>query len=211
MKLINPRRWFWLTLRLIPKRGHWFTKGIRVCVILLTRCPLKCPYCPMTIYNDVKKFEERSLEEWKTFFKRLPHWPSLVYLSGGEPSLYRDIVSLTNWLINRGHHVIIFSNLWKIENFQGIRPSWRLIFFPTFHATDNRERYTKALIDLEKRYNVFSTEFEKKTILNEAHSAKNFWSEDWFKNTDDTFHVPPDAPKNLNLFLGCVELYREKR
>jgi hypothetical protein len=210
MKLNNPRRWFWLTLRLVSKAGGWFTRGVRVCAVLSTRCPLKCSYCPMTIYNPVKRFEECSFEEWKVYFQRFPHRISLVYLSGGETSLYKDIVPLTNWLIEKGHHVIIFSNLWKIENFQGIKPHWRLIFFPTYHAEqDNPDRYAFALSALGEKYNVYSTEFEKDTLKTKDHSIKNFWSKEWFETCDDTLHLAPNTPRTLALYTGCVNLYKD--
>lgn len=207
MALFNSKKWYWLTLRIHSHRGHWWSRGVKATVVTTTRCPLDCSYCPMYIYGKVKKYDECSFEEWKTWFERFPHWISQVYVSGGEPSLYKDIVLLVNWLIERGHHVIIFTNLWKVENYEGIKPHWRLIFQPTFHAGyDKPERFKAALKKLEMTHNVSSQQlFENEHGFSRI---KEFFTVDWFKDEDNGFQFCPDTPRTLQIYSGCVNLYR---
>ena len=143
---MNIKRFFhYLTIREHSKVGRWFSRGVRATIVTTTRCPLSCDYCPMYIYGMVKRYDESTFEEWKVWLDRFPYWVSHFYVSGGEPSLYKDIVPLVNYLIERGHHVTVFTNLWKIENFDGIKPHWRLLFQPTFHKhEDDLDRFTWA-------------------------------------------------------------------
>ena len=207
MKLINPKRWYWLTLRMHRKKGAWFTKGVRATIVTTTVCPFRCFYCPMYIYGDVKRYEESTFEEWKVWFERFPYWISQIYVSGGEPSVYKDIVPLVNWLIERGHHVIVFTNLWKIENYVGIKPHWRLIFQPTYHGTeDEKERFLTSLRYMETKYQVISQQ-----LFHNSHNftrIKEFFTNRWFKNDDDGFQFAPDTPRTLQIYSGCINLYR---
>jgi uncharacterized radical SAM superfamily Fe-S cluster-containing enzyme len=200
---------YWLTLRFNNKFGSILTKGVRATVVTTTRCPLDCDYCPMYIYGDVKRYDECTFEEWKTWFERFPTWISQVYVSGGEPSLYKDIVPLVNWLVERGHHVIVFTNLWKVENYEGIKNHWRLRFMPTYHKFDKIDRYKKSLAIMEKKFNISSQQlFENE---HKFSRIKEFFTVDWFKDEDDGFQFAPDCPRTLQIYSGCVNLYRSDK
>jgi hypothetical protein len=134
---------YWNTLRINKKYENvpiWikrFLRGASVNIITTTRCNLHCEECPMFLYGQPKNYPESTLEQWQTFFRRFPMWISQVYLSGGETSLYPHIVPLANWLIDRGHHVCLFSNLWKPEAFIGIKKHWFFIL-RSIHAIIGR-------------------------------------------------------------------------
>lgn len=201
MKLFNPNRWFWVTLRM--KRNR-----VRASIIVTNRCPLICDYCPMYIREGLGKQnvpDECSFEEWKTFLERYPNHIDELYVSGGEPTLYKDLVPLVNWLVqDYKTHVLIFSNLWKPEAFEGIKPHKRLIFMPTFHSTDKWERYGKAL-KMIKRYKVNSQQlFENEHNLTRI---KEFFTLDYFEYMDNNLTFPPDAPKSLRIYLGAINSY----
>lgn len=201
---------------MFPKKGKWFSRGVRATVVTTTRCNLHCDYCPMFLYGEVRRYEESTFEEWKVWFERFPYWISQIYVSGGEPSLYKDIVPLVNWLVERGHHVTIFTNLHKAENFiisrntgaVNIKPHWRLLFMPTFHQGDDAERFKGAVRNMEAAgYNVASQQlFENQHKLSKI---KDFFTPDWFKEEDDGFQFAPDTPKTLQIYSGCVNLYRD--
>lgn len=204
MKLRNPNRWFWIGLRLKKNR-------VRASVIVTNRCPLKCEYCPMYIREGVGNQnipKESTFEEWKTFLKRYPNHIRELYVSGGEPTIYKDIVPLVNWLIwEYKTYVIIFTNLWKPEAFEGIRPHRRLMFMPTFHGSyDKWERYEKALNKIKKKYLVNSQQ-----MLKNEHGlsrAKEYFTNDYFENIDNNLTFPPDAPKSLRIYLGAINSYQ---
>lgn len=186
-----------------PKEGKWLNRGVRATVVTTTRCNLHCDYCPMFIYGEAKKYKESTFEEWKVWFERFPYWISQIYVSGGEPSMYKDIVPLVNWLIERGHHVLVFTNLWKVENYEGIKPHWRLIFQPTFHGVDLK-KFRDSLRKMGK-YQVISQQLFHNR--NNFTRIKEFFTREWFKNEDDGFQFAPDTPKTLQIYSGCINLY----
>ena len=159
----------------------------------------------MYIYGKPKEYEECTFEEWKVFMERYPYWISQVIVTGGEPSLYKEVAPLTNWLIERGHHVIVFTNLWRTENFQSIKPHWRLLFMPTFHkGQDKIERFKKALTTLE------GYQVDSQQLFENEHNfgrIKEFFTLDYFKNTDPTLQFAPDAPRTLQVYVGAINMY----
>lgn len=197
------------------KKNHWWTKGTEIVLLLTTRCNLHCGYCPMFIGDDkYPRYEESTLEEWKKWFKEFPEWISLVHLSGGEPTLMPYLSELTNWLVDRGHRVTIFSNLLHPENLLGIKDHWRFILVPTFHYNegkkgyDNKERFEKAHDMVKGRFRISAQEMNKKHFLSFT-KHKNFYSEEWFTYQNKLYHVAPDAPRTGKIFMGCNQAYKE--
>lgn len=206
MKLNNSKRWFWLALKW---KFFLRSKGSRATIITTTTCNLHCDYCPMFIYGEVKKYDISTVEEWQGWLKRFPIKLSLIFVSGGEPSIYPHIVPLVNWLISQGYHIIIFTNLFKTENFIGIRPHWRLLFMPTYHDVkgNSRERFDAGLMLLkENGFQVSSQQLFENT--GNFWRTKEFFSPDWFKEEDDGFQFAPDTPRTLCIWSGCVNMYR---
>ena len=207
------RKLFWLVFRfsvLNNKRGL-FKKGITIDIIPTTRCNYKCSYCPMFLHGEVKRYDECSFEEWKTFINRIQHWVSVYYISGGEPALYKDIIPLTNWLIEKGHHVIIMTNLSHIHKFEGIKPHWRLMFQPTFHPEFSKleEFKIKEAIMRKQGFNVTSQQI----LQNDGkfNRIKEFFTPNWFENTDDNLQMAPDSPRTLRLYTGCINIFRSDK
>ena len=90
MRLRNPNRWFWLTLK---------KDRVRATIVTTNRCPFQCEYCPMYIREGLGKQnipDESTFEEWKTFLERYPNHIGELYVSGGEPTLYKDIGPIVN-------------------------------------------------------------------------------------------------------------------
>jgi len=164
----------------------------------------------MFIHGEVKRYEECSFEEWKEFLsKRIQHWVSVYYISGGEPALYKDIVPLTNWLIERGHHVIIMTNLTYFNKFVGIKPHWRLMFMPTYHSEfANIERFNEGLVALKLHgFNVTS----QQVLQNDGkfNRIKEFFTVNWFENLDNNLQAAPDSPRTLRLYTGCINVFKK--
>lgn len=130
-----------------------------------------------------------------------------MFLSGGEPTLYKDIVPLANWLLDRGHYVILYTNLWKPEALEGIRPQWRFLIVPTFHAEDNLERF-KSAMDSLSRFNIMAQEIEGTSDKLKKKYRKRFFDFDYYTKIDDPIHFAPDAPKTTKMYSGVSELYR---
>lgn len=197
-------RLYWNTLRVHKKTGKWFSKGTDIVCVLTTKCNLHCNYCPMFL-TDPKypRFDVCTLDEWKEFFENYPEWISQVYLSGGEPSKVSYLSELTNWLIDRGHHVIIFSNLETPEAFYGIKNHWRFVLVPTFHQyEDDKERFTKAYNKLKSRFRIVSQEMEDEHKLFFT-KHKNFFNDEYWFKLNTHLHAMPDTPRTKKMYLGC--------
>ena len=217
-------------------KNNWWTKGIEITVLPTTRCSLRCSYCPMFYAKDntwdgeypYNKKDECTLEEWKKWFEDFPFWISQVYISGGEPTLIPWIGDLVNWLVERGHHVIMFSNLHNPEVLYKIKKSFRFVYYPTFHAHnikkedlnfpkargDDYKRFKSALEKLRANtdFRIIIKELENdkkfsgiKGILN---YAKKLYSDNWFFNENALIHVPPNGPKTKIMWWGCVAAYK---
>ena len=148
---------------------------------------------------------ESSIEEWKEFLTRYPNHIGELHIGGGEPTLYKDFVPLVNWLTQEYKtHVIIFTNLWKPEAFEGIKPHRRFMVMPTFHAGDKWERYEKALKMID-RYKINSQQ-----ILENEHGlkrVKEFFTPYYFEKEDGHITFAPNAPRTLRMYLGSINSY----
>lgn len=210
---------YWNTLRLNRKnftdqgakrKNRWWHKGTELAVILTTKCNLHCDYCPMFLTdNKYPRFNDCTLEEWKDYFEKYPEWISQIFLTGGETSLVPYIAELTNWLVGRGHHVIIFSNLKKPEAFYAIKKSFRFVLIPTFHQhDDDKERFIEAYNKLKKntKFRIRVQEMETAKLLDFSHHKDKFRNEWWYQE-NFLYHVSPDAPRTGRMFFGCNRAY----
>lgn len=211
---------------------HWWTRGIEVAMVVTTRCNLHCNYCPMFYGKEEKwdgkypRYKECTLKEWKEWFERFPFWFSQIYITGGEPTLISWIGELVNWLVDRGHHVIMFSNLKNPEPLYVIKKSYRFVYYPTYHqadiSTDNfnkpfgddHDRFKNALIKLRSKVDFriiikeLNEDMKFKGFKNWGSFRKKLYTDNWFYNEDRLFHAPPNAPKTGILYKGCVKTYR---
>jgi len=204
--------YFFHTLREFKKTGGPLSRGARCTLVTTIKCPYRCSYCPMFIYGDPQKYDECSFEEWKVFLDRFPMWISAMYISGGEPSLYKDIVPLINYLIERGHHVLLQSNLYKPEAYIGIKPHRRLVFMATYHGEGEKDRgdkFYKAADMLRKEG--FFVVLQQIGQYNKKHSRiKEYFSEKFFKEIDNSIMLEPSTPRTLRMWVGCVNMYNHE-
>ena len=214
---------YWNTLRFNrknynehnTKKNHWWQKGTDLAAVLTGRCNLHCDYCPMFFYSDSypypSKEYECGLEEWKQYFEFFPDWLSQIYLTGGEPTLMPWLPDLVNWLVDRGHHVILFSNLLKPEVLYPIKKNFRFILYPTFHkGQDKPERYAEAMRKLKENtdFRIYSQEMSGEHTFKWSKHKQLFTAE-WYEQFNKLYHVPPDGPRTHKLYLGCVRLYED--
>jgi hypothetical protein len=203
---------FWGTLRLNSKDGNFLTHGMHLTISLNTECTLFCEYCPLLDGREARpKFEKCSLEEWKSFIQDFPEWISLICIAGGEPSLLPWIGEFVNWLTSRGHHVIMYSNLYKPWYLEYIKKSYRFYIQATFHHNDDPERFTKAykrLIGDGYRVDAFELDNEEKVLP--FTNPKPFLTPEDGKNFK-TFHCPPDAPRTKVIYRGAEYWYKESK
>jgi organic radical activating enzyme len=201
-------RLYWKTLFINKKKGHALSRGADIVLVLTTKCNLHCDYCPMFLDNDkYPKFDECSIDEWKTFIENFPEWLSQIYISGGEPSLIPWVSEFINWLTGRGHHVVLLTNLFKPETFLGIKEHWRFVCLSTLHKGNKyKSKFYDAADELNYRFRLIIQELGKTT--SSWSKKKEFYTDDFWYIKDKHYHAMPDAPRTNTIYLGCVAGYK---
>ena len=95
-------------------------RGTQLSIFLTCRCNLCCDYCcNLTFLRDRSKrpvCDELRPSEW---IYRIEHFPirlNEIFLTGGEPLLYKNIEVLMMWIVkNTNVMLTIFSNLMIVE------------------------------------------------------------------------------------------------
>lgn len=203
---------FWYTIRMLKKRDNIFARGAACNIIVTTKCPYHCSYCPSFIYGEPRKYEESTFEQWVTFLNRFQIRLSAVYVSGGEPTLYKDIVPLINYLLEKKHHVILQTNLFKAESLIGITPKYNLLIHATFHESEEvkfsrTDFFDRADMLKKLGFNVQTQQIGSYTQKTDRN--KEFFTEDWFKNEDDSIIFEPSTPTTLRMWTGCINMYKQ--
>ncbi len=202
---------FWSTLRINGKNGGILSRGAMLTLTISEVCPIKCRYCPMWVdRTEYPKFDKCSLAEWKTFLTDFPEWISLIAICGGEPTLVDWMPELVSWLLGRGHHVLLYSNLLRPDRILEINKSYLFTIQSTYHEGDDAERYDKAYRRIKDAgYRIDSLELKTPTI-HPYSRLKPFFSQDDIRAFKD-FHASPDSPKTKVIYCGAEQLYRESK
>ena len=155
--------------------------------------------------GDYPRYDECTPDEWKKYISEYPEWIEEFFISGGETTLYPDLAELVNWLVKRGHHVCVFSNLWKPESLLGLKESYRLVLYPTYHNCDDINRFDKAYRMLKDRVRVVPIEFNCPKILPYT-KFKDTYKLDYFVN-EMRLHFAPDTPRTKRTYTASLPLY----
>ena len=112
----------------------WFKLGCRIDFKLTYRCDQMCDYCIIKVPSGVRaESKESTFAEWIKFFEDFPTRIREVMVCGGETTLIGWMPELVNWLLGRGYHVTVYSNLRTIRPFLRMRRSYRLQLSATYH------------------------------------------------------------------------------
>ena len=203
--------WAKFTINPKSKRGGKYSRGAFLTITLSTSCTLECPYCPLLFGrkeypND--RWEHCNLDEWKEFITEFPEWVSCVAICGGEPSLVTWLPELTNWLIDSGRKVVIYSTLIVPKRFMLIKPSSRLQIQATFHHHDNKDRF---ISNYEKvtgcGHAVRVTEITNEPKVLSFSTTQAFTTSELEDYKVRQFHAAPNAPKTRAIYLGNEKFY----
>ena len=191
-----------------------WSRGAEMAIVLTTRCPFHCDYCQMFIATGkAPKYQESTVEEWKKLIEDYCNqleWIELIMISGGETTLYPELAELVNWLVERGHHVLLFTNLWKPEVLLTLKKSYRLLVWAAYHRQDNLERFDKAYQMVKDKFRIGVIEFvgEGETKQLPYSVIKEKWGRQYLIDLP-TLSFAPDAPRTKKLFLACYDLYKD--
>jgi uncharacterized radical SAM superfamily Fe-S cluster-containing enzyme len=191
----NTFKLYWKTLL--------FRRGVTIALVLTYKCNLDCPYCILKVPKGVYPSSEVStLAEWKEFIKRFPVKIKEVYLSGGEPTLYPDFVELTNWLLDEGYHVKVFSNLLNINSLLKIQRSYRFIITSTFHTDKEMFMRNYWIIKMLHRVDVHELGIKRLQLDSLVMPLVN----DPDKVGGYNFTITPDR----KIYIGCYDAVYDK-
>lgn len=134
-----------------------FKRGIGISLTLSYKCNLRCSYCSLKNFGDTipESNDVHSVYEWIEFIKTFPVKIREVYITGGEPSLFKGVETLCNWLIDNGYFVTVFSNLTdKCEVFLKVKISARFKIQSTYHESANINHFTNNYLVLSRLHRI---------------------------------------------------------
>jgi GT2 family glycosyltransferase len=199
-----------VAVRINGAKGYWWSKGSFVTLVLNTACNLSCPTCPWLVNRDAyPNWKQCTLEQWKEFVEVMPEWVSQFALSGGEPTLVKWFAEFSNWLIDRGHHVNVYTTLYDVQELLKLKRSDRLIIYATYHHQDDKKRFVKNYNTLKGKYRITAWEFEHPMVLPFSED-KPFLNEQEVVDFD-SFHCAPDAPLTRVVYVGAEDKFTHSK
>ncbi|KPA15562.1 Radical SAM domain protein [Candidatus Magnetomorum sp. HK-1] len=157
---------------MIEKNKLLFEYNNKVRIKITDRCNLSCPFCHSegTIKSETISIDNSNTKKWlkefKSFFKK-------VHLTGGEPTLYKNLPVLCNFLKKEGYDISLTTNLMLLNDnlFNSLQyisvinisvHTFNQIYFSKFvkKGTDlskiNLNRLTENILELKKRNQVIT-------------------------------------------------------
>lgn len=206
-------RFYQKTIRYNKKQGGPLRRGANVTIVINTVCNLKCyDYCPMYIHGDktTPKFETCTATEWKRFIEKFPEHIAECHISGGEPSLYKELPELVNWLTSRNTHVVIYSNLFLPEPLIRLNASYLVRVKGVYHHSEELKAFNdkfRAIKSFNPKLDLRACEIELPQMIEGSEMLYQFTDAEIENFT--LLHFAPDSPRTGHIYMGCAKLYEE--
>jgi len=139
-----------------------------------TRCNLSCNYCSSAIFLGKEPVfkNELTAKQWLLILLKYKPRINIITISGGEPSIYKDIVPLVNGLTENKIAVRILTNLMS-KRLLEIDKSPYIRIFTTFHYSyANLDKFTENLKLYKKKFLVSINELDGKPKMIKGSSVK---------------------------------------
>lgn len=172
-----------------------FKRGLSIELFLTYRCNLDCPYCNLKLAGGKIYSEESTLTEWQEFIENFPVRLKEVRLCGGEAIFYPEIVPLVKWLLSRGLHVKILTNLEEIDTLLEIPRHRRFTVSATFHKGNGVKAFYQSYQRVRRQHRITVTEIGTRTF---DFSHINPLQRTIDETQHDEFRVAPDR----TIFVG---------
>ena len=167
-------------------------------IFLDYKCSLNCDYCTLKIpTGKIPQCKTVKLEDWKAFITRWPEKIKEVAIFGGEPSLVPYLADLVNWLLGKGYHVKVFSNLTNPVPFWHIKQSYKFIISATHHRSHPVTKFLENYKTIKHRIDVY--EIEKRQL---SFSRVKPMVMDDSGIEKRRIQISPD----LKIYLGCYDM-----
>lgn len=98
-------------IRDLPQEGEGLVLN------LTNRCNLTCPFC-FSLANDIA-YPDLKIEQIKKLTER--HKSDIIYLSGGEPTIYKNLFKVIRFLKRKKRKVLLFTNGLKLADKNFVR------------------------------------------------------------------------------------------
>jgi len=137
-------------------------KGVYVGMHPTMKCNLSCTYCIADIFLGERPVfkNELTATEWLKKIDDYPERITVITMSGGDPTMYKDIIPLVNGLIKRKIAVRIITNIMAINLMKINASSYVRIFTTYHHGFANRKTFDKNLIMYRTKFAVETNEIE---------------------------------------------------
>jgi len=89
-------------------------RGVRVKIFPSFNCTLGCDYCGNKLENTLKPKDTENnynLADWINLIDNFPIPVREVVISGGEPTEWPSLANLSNWILDSGRFLEIYTNL----------------------------------------------------------------------------------------------------
>jgi organic radical activating enzyme len=175
-------------------------RGVTLNIFLDYKCTLSCEYCCLKLPSGhYPNLETSTLDEWEEFINRWPTKIKEVTISGGEPAMISYLPDLANWLLEKGYHVKVFSNLTIPEPFEKIKNNYRFIITSTYHRGFKQDKYLENYLKIKQRIDVHeigikTLPFSKlKPMITDERDIER-----------ESFRINPKR----QIFIGCYDLLK---
>lgn len=177
-------------------------RGVRLGMALTFDCTLKCSYCTVNMpLGRLPNMKPKPLRELQKFINDFPYRIREIKLSGGSPELHPDFVEFTNWLLDKGLFVQIFTNLTLPLTLMRLKRTYRLMFISTYHHQYDQNEYEYIYNFLSEWYRINVEEIGVKKLS--FSRVKGFIGNEEMKKNTEMIRVSPD----LRMFNTCYDVY----
>lgn len=142
-----------------------------------------------------------SLDQWKDRISEVPIPIREICITGGEPTLSPIFVDLVKWLLEKGYHVLVYSNLANYKRFLEIPKSYRFSIVASFHHEDDIIRFTQAYKEIYKKHRIDVDEIDC-GLLSFSRVKKMIGKSEMIKD-NHSFVFRPDG----SIEIGCYNAY----
>lgn len=186
----------------------FFKRGLSLNIYLTLRCNLNCDFCCVQA-NRVRSGES-TVGEWIEWFERFPEPIKEVSVSGGETSLYPAYPELCNWLLAKGIHVSLATNLHNVRLDRKL-PLLRILPRYNFQVSATCHKDPEPFMDAVKclrslGYRVNVREVGTRMIPGSVFLKEQSQSELYFEKAG--LNVAPDRSIHINAYHMVKDLER---
>ena len=186
-------------IKLYGKLLH-FKQGQLLSIFLTFKCNFRCDYCSLLWATGTwPECEISTVNQWKDYFNNIRFQVKEISLLGGEPTLYPGFTELTNWLLDKGYFVKVYTNLTRLTPLLRINRFRRFIIHASYHRTYDSRMFLRNYYRLRKKHRIEVYELGERTLgiksrLNPILTKRQV--------KESALHISPDR----KIFLTCDEM-----